>query len=1239
MARALPTAAGGLFGYFVRHPTVANLLLVMMLAAGAFAVPNMRAQFFPDVIIEEIDVTVTWDGAGAEDVDAAIVQVLEPTLLSVDGVIASTALSREGRASIELEFEPGWDIARAADDVQQAVDAINTLPEDADDPNVRRGGWRDRVTDLVITGPVGVDQLARFADELIVRLFAEGVTQTTIRGLAAPQTVIEVPVQNLIAHDITMSEISDAIAAEVQADPAGDVAGAGARVRTGIEKRSADAIAAIVLRSNPGGTNLTVGDVALIRVEGIDRQRSYFVGENPAISIRVDRSAGGDAIGIQATVEKVAAELTAALPEGVKIDLIRTRSEAITGRLNILIDNAVTGLALVVALLFLFLNTRTAFWVAAGIPTALLSAIALMYVAGLTINMISLFALIITLGIVVDDAIVVGEHADHLSRHGNSPFEAAEGAAQRMALPVFSATITTVIAFFGLTAISGRFGDLISDIPFTVIVVLIASLVECFLILPNHMAHALKARPQTGTKLWRAGLGVLGITLVCVLALALLVLAALALPGVMVALWSMLTDAPEALIGLSQSAIDLRAALWADLPLVLGGLAVLFVAVIAIRLVLMPTAARAAALRTLSDNGIDMASTLVNRGFRWVRETLFRPFMRGVIAARYAVFALLTLALATQITAFVNGDVTWRFFNSPEQGSVTGNFAMSPSATRADTLEQMRLFQEATEALGREYEERYGTNPLDYVLAEIGGNSGRSLPGADTKDPDQLGAISIELIDADLRPYSSFAFVGELQDRVTRHPLAETISFRGWRGGPGGDSLDVQFYGAGSETLKAAAEDLKEAVLRFPEVTAVEDNLSYDKDELILELTPQGLVLGFDIDGLGRTLRNRLGGIEAATYPDGPRSAEIRVELPEDELTADFMERMQLRTAAGAYVPLADIVRVDRRTGFSTVRRENGLRLVSVTGDISEDDAARAEAVVKALQEEILPEIAANRQVEYRLAGLAEQENEFLTDARNGLIMVLLGIYLVLAWVFASWTRPFVVMAIVPFGLVGTIYGHAIWDIPMSMFTVVGLLGMTGIIINDSIVLVTQIDEYAKDRGLIPSIIDGAADRLRAVFLTTATTVLGLAPLLYESSSQAQFLKPTVITLVYGLGFGVVLVLMIVPALVAIQHDIGRQVAALKRGMQFRDAAVRGVLMVGAVLMLVWLAATLGYTAWTGAVLPALAAWMPQGVSPTVAALGLFLMGAVAVPLALYLISALGVVARRLLGRSEGTVG
>lgn len=1104
--RRLPVRAIGLLSYFTRHRTAANLLLVAMLAAGIAAIPQMRAQFFPDVVSDSIEIDLLWEGAGAEDVDEAIVAVLEPVLLAVPGVTGSSATSREGRASLRVEFEPGWDMSRATDDVQTAMDSVSDLPEDAEEPEVTRGTWWDRVTDIVITGPVAPEQLGRFADEMVARLFDVGVTRATIRGVAAPETVVEVPAANLIRYDISMARIAEVIADAADTSPVGDVDASNQRVRAGAATRSAEDIAALTLRFNEDGSPLTIGDVARIEVLGSDAGRAYFVGENPAVSIRVDRSEDGDALAIQAQVEEVRDALQATLPEGVGIDLIRTRSEAISARLNILLDNALLGLALVVGLLFLFLNARTAFWVAAGIPVALTAAIALMWLAGLTINMISLFALIITLGIVVDDAIVVGEHADHRARHlGEDPVTAAENAASRMAAPVFSATITTVLAFMGLVFIGGRFGELIADIPFTVIVVLLASLAECFLILPRHMAHALAHSARTH---------------------------------------------------------------WYDLP-----------------------------------------SIYVNRGFDWVKDKGFRPLMRFVIWARYPVVAAVIVVLATQVAVFVRGDVTWRFFAPPEQASVSGNFAMLDGATREDSLAMMREVQRATEAVAARYEEEFGVSPVSYVLAEIGGNTGVGLTGVDNKDADLLGSIAIELIDADLRPYSSFAFVGDLQTEVRQLPLLETVSFRGWRGGPGGDAIDVQIFGADTATLKSAAEALQAELAAFPEVSALQDSMAYDREELSLTLTPQGEVLGFDIAALGAILRNRLGGIEAARFPVGPRTGTIRVELPAGELTADFLDRTLLRAESGEYVPLADIVTVSARQGFSTIQRENGIRLISVTGDLSEDNPARAAEIMEILETTLIPQIEADFGVATQLSGLAEQERSFLGEAATGFVLCLVGIYLVLAWIFASWTRPLVVMAIIPFGLVGTIYGHHAWDVPLSLFTVVGLIGMTGIIINDSIVLVTTIDEYAEGRGIVQAIFDGTADRLRPVMLTTATTVLGLAPLLYETSRDAQFLKPTVITLAYGLGFGMVIVLLVVPAILAMQQDVGRQMTALRRalgGLSRRPGLTLAVGGLGLALF-AGFAATVGAHLATGAMAGPLAT-IGGGSLP--AAMGLFLAGA-----------------------------
>ncbi|MGZ9809491.1 efflux RND transporter permease subunit [Pseudoroseicyclus sp. H15] len=1039
-----------MFSYFTRHRTAANLVMVLMIAAGIIAFPRMRAQFFPDVIIDSISVSVSWSGAGAEDVDGAIVQALEPALRGVSGVTGSDARSSEGRAFIRLSFEPGADMDNAEKEVQEAVDSIN-MPDGAGDPRVSRGGWAERVTSAILTGPIGTAPLAEFADEYVSRLFEAGVTQTSISGIAAPSILVEVPSLSLIRYDLGMSEISQAIAREVSADPAGD---AGAqRLRTGEARRSAAEIAAIVLEQNPDGTTLTIGDVANVQTLAIDRERALFVGDNPAMQIDISRSAEGDAIAIEEAAREVAREMVATLPAGTSIDLVNSTAKEITARLSLLLDNGAMGLGLVVLLLFLFLNSRTALWVALGLPVSMCAAIAVMYAFGLTLNIMSLFALIITLGIVVDDAIVVGEHADfRATRLGEPPKVAAENAARRMVLPVFSATLTTIIAFYGLVLIGGRFGDLISDIPFTVIAVLTASLIECFIILPNHLAHGLASAGQSH---------------------------------------------------------------WYDWP-----------------------------------------SRQVDKGMRWVTERLFRPLVRLVIVARYPVVALALLLLAWQGAMLIRGDVQWRFFSSPEQGTVGGNFAMLPGATREDSLDQMHEMQRAAEEVGAQYEADYGINPINYVIAQIGGNNGRPLQGADDKESYQLGAITIELIDADARPFSSGQFVTDLQAATQTLPMAETVSFRSWGTGPGGDAIDVELSGGTPEILKSAAEALKAELGQFPEVSGPEDSLAYDKEELILSLTAQGRALGFTIDQLGSTLRDRLGGIEAASFPDGPRSATIRVALPDDELTADFLDRTMMRAADGTYLPLADIVTVTQRNGFSSVRRINGTMLISVTAGLDDEDADRAAEIMSQIEGDILPRLEERYHVSTDMGGLSEQEAEFLNGARFGTMFCLLAIYLVLAWIFSSWARPLIVMAIIPFGLIGAIFGHDQWGIPLSMFSLVGLLGMIGIIINDSIVLVTTIDEYSEKRGLLPAIVDGVGDRLRPVFLTTATTVLGLAPLLYEGSVQAEFLKPTVITLVYGLAFGTLLVLLVVPALLAIQADVNRLVASARKALR---APARGV--------------------------------------------------------------------------------
>lgn len=791
-------AGAGLIGYFVRHRTAANLLLLLMLVGGLFSATQLRSQYLPDFVIERVSVTVLWPGAGPEDVDRAIIALLDPPLLTVEGVTETSSTAREGRATVSLEFEEGWDMGRATEDVKSVVDAIDTFPDSAEEPVVTRGAYRDRVTDVVIHGPVSAAQLTRYASELQTLLFQAGITRTRLYGAENPVIRVAAPEAMLIRHGVTLAEIAAAIRAETDSRPAGEVSSGAMRIRTGEERRGAEEIAAIPIRTGTGGDRLLVRDVANVEIEGVEKGVAYFWDRNPAVSLRVDRADLGDSIAIQHEVQRIADKMAATLPDGVKIRLTQVRAEEISDRLAILLDNGLLGLALVLGFLFIFLSARTAFWVAMGIPVSFAAAIGFMWVAGITLNMVSLFALIICLGIVVDDAIVVGEHADHLSASGLSAARAAEQGALRMAAPVFAATITTMIAFAGITFVTGRFGSLILDVPLTVCAVLTASLVECFVILPAHMRHALAGK----------------------------------------------AGAP-----------------WYDAP-----------------------------------------SRAFNRGFGWFQKRLFHPFMLLVLRARYPVLAAAVAAVLVSATLFLDGTVKWRFWGSPEISTVNANIAMLPGATRADTKAQIREMQEALERVNRRFESERGVAAVDYAIAKIGGGAGwRGLAGADAKDPDLLGGLSVTLIDPDLRPYTQWAFLGAWEEEIRRLPTLETLALRGGRSGPGGDSIDVKLAGADAATLKAAAEALKLALSNIPVVSALEDSLAYDKGELSLKLTPKGEALGLSTESIGRELRNRLSGVEAAEYLLDGRTATVEVSLPEAELTADYLDRALIRAPGAVF--------------------------------------------------------------------------------------------------------------------------------------------------------------------------------------------------------------------------------------------------------------------------------------------------------------------------------------------------
>jgi multidrug efflux pump subunit AcrB len=1034
----------GLIGYFVRHRTAANLLMILVVVLGTVSAVSLRRQLLPDVEVPTATVRVDWRGAGVEQMDRAVLSVLDAALARTPGATRRVGAAADNRATLTLEFEPGVDIDRAVAEIRATLDGLTTLPRGADPPRVTPGARGERIADFLVHGPASHSRLVVYADELRRRFFEANMSRHWVTSQPSVMLSVETPEEALIRHDLSMREIADAVAEAVRQTPSGFADRGATRVTTGIERRSVEALAALPLRRDPdGGVLVRLGDIAEMRDVGRDRGVRHYVDGDPALIIRMDRQTGRDGIEQLAEARRIAEDYAATLPEGVRIEAIRAWMSTIDRRLTLLVDNAVVGLGVVLALLFLFLSPRAALWVAAGIPISLLGALAGMWALGISLNLISVFALIIMLGIVVDDAIVVGDHADVLARRGLPPALAAERAARRMAGPVFAASITTAIAFGGILVIGGRFGEMLQDLPLTVALVLAASLVECFLILPAHMAHS-RAAPGRPTR------------------------------------WTRISGA-------------------------------------------------------------------VNRAFDRFNDRAFRPALTQVVRWRYPSLGLAVFLLLGAVQGIVEDEPPWRFWLSPERDTFSVSVAMIDSADREDTEAQVALVEDAVRRVLDGFEAETGVSALAYMVATVGANADHGLLIAEGKASRLLGGVDVELVPAEDRPFRIDEVVARIRDATERHPLVEAVAFRPERGGPAGDALSVAFEGAEPGDLKAAAEALKAATRRWPEIVGVEDTLPYGRDEVTLALTPLARHLGFTEERLAVELAGRFTSIEAAEMEIDGRTATILVGPAREDRTADRRRETLVRTPAGGWAPLDVLTEAEARPGFQSVRRVDGRLVAEVKGDVATTDALRLAEIERDLRERVLPDLAARHGVEWRMAGLAAQERRFLQEAPIGFLLGLVGIYLVLAWVFASWTRPFVVLLVVPFGLVGAVQGHVWMDLPLSMFSVVGLIGMTGIIVNDSIVLVTAVDEEARRRALVPAVIEATCGRLRPVVLTTLTTVLGLAPLLLEQSRDAEALRPTVVTLVFGLGFGLLLVLMVTPALVLLQRDLGAALASLRR--------------------------------------------------------------------------------------------
>lgn len=1024
-------------GTFAQHPVAANLLMLVMLLLGIWGLTNLNVQFFPNFEVELVTVRTTWSGATAEDIERSITVPLEQSLRTVDNLDAMSSTSSQGISQIALEFPEGTDMGEATARVEELVNAVRNLPVDAERPEVSHIVRYEPVARLLVHGQVDIKELRPLVRRIERELLDLGIAKVDITGLPDEEIAIQVPQTALDELGLSLQQISRRIAAESIDLPAGTVGrdDVGRELRTLNQRRSEPGFEGLALVAAHAGRLVRVGDVAEVVRRARPNQSTLNFRDQIAVELQVMRSASADSLKSAKVLQDWLAGPGSRLPTGIEVTVYDESWQLIRDRIHLLLKNGASGLVLVVAILFLFLNGRVALWVTVGIPVSFMATLAIVYVAGGSINMISLFALIMALGIIVDDAIVVGEDALTHYQTGEGSLESAEGGARRMLAPVMSSSLTTIAAFIPLFAISGFIGKFLGDIPFVIVCVILASLVESFLVLPGHLRHSFLHMHHR-----------------------------------------------------------------------------------------QPGAIRAR----------------LDAGFARFRDHYFRRLLTLALRNRLAVLAIALAFLVLLGGLLKGGRMGFSFFPNVE-----GNIVVASATFVAGTPPQrVEAFIDAVEVALYKAEELHGGNLVRVAVVADGlasfSNARQGQQG------EQFASVTAELTPSDQREVRNEELLKTWEKQLTLPPGLEYLTFTSRTGGHPGRDLEVRIAGAVSTQLKLAALDLAESLRGIPGVSGVEDDMPYGQQQLVYHLNPLGEALGLSVEDVGHQLRGAFDGYLAQIFNEGDEEIEVRVMLPDSErhrLTA--LDEFNLVLGNGQRLPLLSVVDLVEQRGFKALRHADGKLAVTVFADINKkianDNAVRAQ-----LAEEVLPQLATKYGVEWEFTGRAEDQRETAQDMKKGALFALAMIYIVLAWVFGSYGWPIVVMAIIPFGIVGALFGHYFMGITPTILSMFGLFALSGIVVNDSIILVVFYKQLrAQGMAIKDAVTEAACQRLRAVLLTSLTTIAGLLPLLFETSLQAQFLIPMAVSISFGLAFTTFLVLFLVPTLLSALEQVTAWIARL----------------------------------------------------------------------------------------------
>ncbi len=1035
--------------WLVRNPVAANLMMVFIVVAGLLAAGGVRDELYPEVSSDRIGVEVFYPGAAAREVELAVVLRVEEAIQGIDGIRTIRSTASEEYASVAVELAFGADLGRVLDEVQNNLDAITTFPADVEEPIVRELAVRTAVTYVAVVGHVDVGVLKTLAERIRDELAAlPEISQVDIVNAPPYEISIEVSENTLRRHGLTFDEVANAVRGSSLDVPGGSVRGDGGEIllRTFVQAYRGAEYENLLLWARPDGSRLQLGDVATV-VDGFAETDQHARFDSaPAIMLAVFRTGDQSAIDIVGAVARHVERLAPRMPEGVSMTLWQNQAARMNDRLGLMLRNGAAAFVLVFGVLLLFLELRLAFWVSVGIPISLLGTIALMPTVDVSFNQISLFAFILVLGIVVDDAIIVGENVfRHQEFRGDGRRGAIDGA-QEIAAPVVFAVLTTVASFLPLLFVPGSVGKLFQAIPLVAVPCLVFSLIESLGILPAHLAgHARRGAP--------------------------------------------------------------------------GG---------------RPGRPRIAA-----------------RGLALLSRRVYQPLLDAAVRWRYLTAAIGIAALMLTAGTVIGGRIAFRFLPAVEADTMTASVTMPQGTPSGLTSRAVEEIERAAYRLGARLERDTGIDYVRHVSTAVGDQPTRALAGGplgpvSTATTPNIGEVTVELAPAETRTLTSVQLGNLWREETGPIPEAVELTFDLSLVDPGAD-IDVQLAGRDPDLLRSAAAAVRRRLVEYAGVYGITDSFRAGQEEMRLAIKPAAETFGLTQEALGRQVRQAFHGEEAQRIQRGRDDIRVMVRYPRAERRSlANLENMRVRTPDGAAVPFVQVAQVEPGRAPTSITRVNRHRAVNVTASV-DPAVTSAGAVLTDLNARVLPEVLADHPgVVHSLEGAQAEQATALRGLRIGFALALLAIYALLAVPLRSYAQPLLIMGAIPFGVVGAVWGHGVMGLDFTIMSMFGVVALTGVVVNDSLILVDVINRRRRAGADIDAATRAAgASRFRPIVLTSVTTFAGLAPLMLERSSQAAFLVPMAVSLAFGVLFATFITLLLVPVWYLILDDTRRATRAL----------------------------------------------------------------------------------------------